>query len=67
MLELFALVQIGRGLWGDLGADMMARYEKLAANIEKREQQAADLVASGDQEGADAALKVAGNLKKAPR
>ena len=65
VLELFALVQLGRGLWGDLGADKMARYEKLAANIEKREQQAADLVASGDQAGADAALKVAGNLQKA--
>ncbi len=65
VLELFALVQIGRGLWGDLGADKMARYEKLAGNIAKREQQAADLVASGDQAGADAALKVAGNLKKA--
>ena len=36
VLELFALVQLGRGLWGDLGADQMARFEKLAANIEKR-------------------------------
>ncbi|MGH1480761.1 MAG: ABC transporter permease [Geminicoccales bacterium] len=65
VLELFALVQIGRGLWGDLGADQMARYEKLADNIAKRKQQAEELVASGDQAGADAALKVAGNLQKA--
>ena len=65
VLELFALVQLGRGLWGDLGADKMARYEKLAANIEKREQQAADAIAAGDQAAADAALKVAGNLQKA--
>jgi len=41
VLELFALVQIGRGLWGDLGADQIARYEKMLANIAKREQQAA--------------------------
>ena len=26
VLELFALVQLGRGLWGDLGADQIARY-----------------------------------------
>ena len=65
VLELFALVQLGRGLWGDLGADKMTRYEKLIANIEKREQQAADAVTAGNQEAADAALKVAGNLQKA--
>ena len=31
--ELFALVQIGRGLWGELGGDQIARLEKLNANI----------------------------------
>ncbi|MGI9420264.1 MAG: ABC transporter permease [Geminicoccaceae bacterium] len=65
VLELFALVQLGRGLWGDLGADKMARYEKLAANIDNRRQQAEEAVAAGDQAAADAALKVAGNLQKA--
>ena len=65
VLELFALVQLGRGLWGDLGADQMARYEKLAANIENRRQQAEEAVAAGDQAAADAALKVADNLQKA--
>ena len=64
ILELFALVQVGRGLWGDLGADQTARYEKLLANIAKREQQAADLVAAGNQADADAKLKIAENLKK---
>ena len=49
VLELFALVQLGRGLWGDLGADKMARYEKLAGNIEKRKQQAEEAVSAGDQ------------------
>ena len=28
ILEMFALVQIGRGLWGELGADKIARYER---------------------------------------
>ena len=64
VLELFALVQIGRGLWGDLGAEPMARYEKLVANIERRKQQAEDAVAAGNQAAADTALKVAGNLEK---
>jgi glycine betaine/proline transport system permease protein len=64
VLELFALVQLGRGLWGELGADQLAKLERVLANIAKREQQAADLIAAGDQVGADAKLKIAENLKK---
>jgi len=64
VLELFALVQIGRGLWGELGADQLARYEKMLANIAKREQQAKDLVAAGDTADAEAKLKIADNLKR---
>ncbi len=64
VLELFALVQIGRGLWGELGASQLARYEKLLVNIAKREQQAKDLIAAGDQADADAKLKIASNLKR---
>ena len=29
ILEVLALVQIGRGWWGDLGADKLARLERL--------------------------------------
>lgn len=64
ILELFALVQLGRGLWGDLGAEHTARYERLLSNIAKREQQAKDLIAAGEQADADAKLKIAENLKK---
>lgn len=64
VLELFALVQLGRGLWGELGADQLAKLERVLANIAKREQQAADLIAAGDQVNADAKLKIAENLKK---
>ena len=64
VLELFALVQIGRGLWGELGADQLARYEKLLTNIAKREQQAKELLAAGDKVDADAKLKIASNLKR---
>lgn len=64
VLELFALVQLGRGLWGELGADQLARVDRLMANVAKREQQAKDALAAGDQETADTALKIAGNLKK---
>ncbi|MEE9333957.1 MAG: ABC transporter permease subunit [Granulosicoccaceae bacterium] len=64
VLELFALVQIGRGLWGELGADQIARYEKLLVNISKREQQAKDLIAAGDAASAEAKLKIADNLKR---
>ena len=64
VLELFALVQIGRGLWGDLGADQMARFQKLTSNIANREQQAKDLLAAGDAAGAEAKQKIADNLKR---
>lgn len=64
VLELFALVQLGRGLWGELGADHLARYERLLVNIAKREQQAKDLIAAGDPTDAAAKLKIADNLKK---
>lgn len=65
VLELFALVQIGRGLWGDLGSEKMARFEKLTGLIASRKQQAAEAVATGDEDAAQSALKVAGNLQKA--
>lgn len=65
VLELFALVQIGRGLWGELGADQLVRMERLEANIAKREAQAAELTASGDVSGATEKLKIANNLRNA--
>lgn len=65
VLELFALVQLGRGLWGELGADQLVRYERLLANIAKREAQAAELTAAGDAAGAEAKLKIANNLGSA--
>jgi len=64
VLELFVLVQLGRGLWGELGADQLARYERLLTNIAKREQQAAEALAAGDAADAEAKLKIANNLKK---
>jgi len=64
VLELFAFVQIGRGLWGELGADQLARYEKLMANIAKRESQAQELIAAGNAADAAAKQKIADNLKK---
>ncbi len=64
VLELFALVQVGRGLWGELGADQLAKFDRLSANIAKREQQAKDFVAAGDTEAAEGQLKIADNLKR---
>lgn len=64
VLELFALVQIGRGLWGELGSAQLARIEKLSANIANREQQAKELLAAGDAAGAAAKQKIADNLER---
>ena len=62
--ELFAFVQIGRGLWGELGGDQIARLEKLNANIAKRQEQAQQLLAVGNAEEAERKLNIAENLKK---
>jgi len=35
VLEVLALVRIGRGWWGELGADKLARLEKLGAKIDE--------------------------------
>ncbi len=48
MLETFALVQMGRGLWGDLGAEARGRLTSVMAQIELRQAQL------------DAALKAGG-------
>ena len=65
VLELFALVQIGRGLWGELGGDKIERYERLLTNIAKRQDQAKALQAAGDADAAAAKLKIAANLQAA--
>lgn len=62
VLELFALVQLGRGLWGDLGADLRARYERLQSIVAQRQEEARQALEAGDQVTADTALKVAENL-----
>ena len=63
ILEVLALVQIGRGWWGDLGADKLARLERL--NIKHHEflakYEAANLAGDPD---AISYLNRAENLKK---
>ena len=63
VLEVLALVQIGRGWWGELGADKLARLEKLAAKIDEflAKHEAAKL--AGDADTASF-LKRAENLEK---
>ena len=65
ILELFAVVQLGRGLWGQIGADHLERYERLISNIARREAQAADLIKIGDNAGAAAKQNIADNLQSA--
>jgi glycine betaine/proline transport system permease protein len=40
ILEMIAIVQIGRGLWGDLGAEHTAKIEKFAARIAEMKEKA---------------------------
>ncbi len=64
VIELLALVQIGRGLWGDLGADKAARAEKLTARYEALYQKAQEALQAGDPD-AQGLITTAGNLKRA--
>lgn len=47
ILEVLALVQIARGLFGDLGADAMARIASIEGTLELRRQQLAAAIESG--------------------
>lgn len=47
ILEAIAFVQIARGLFGDLGADAMARIASIEGTLELRRQQLAAAIASG--------------------
>ena len=56
VLELFALVQIARGLWMEAGGEKQLRYEKLIANIAKRKEQQAEL--------SETSLQIIANLQR---
>ena len=47
ILEALALVQIARGLFGDLGADAMARIASIEGTLELRRQQLAAAIEDG--------------------
>jgi len=47
ILEVLAMVQIARGLFGDLGADAMARIASIEGTLELRRQQLAAAIESG--------------------
>ena len=47
IIEAFALVQIARGLFGDLAADAMARIASIEGTLELRRQQLAAAIESG--------------------
>ncbi len=64
IVELMALVQIGRGLWGDLGADKAARAEKLTARYQELYGKAQAALQAGEED-AQGLITTAGNLKRA--
>lgn len=63
VLEILALVQIGKGLWGELGADKLARAEKLTERYADTIAQADTAKAAGEA-GAEAIYTRAENLQK---
>ena len=63
VLELLAFVQLGKGLWGDLGADKMARAERLNAKYNELYQKGQQGLQEGDP-GAQGLITTAGNLKR---
>ena len=64
VLELLALVQIGRGLWGDLGAEKAARAEKLVERSEGLYEKGKVALEKGEAD-AQGLIATAGNLKRA--
>ena len=63
ILEVLALVQIGRGWWGDLGADQLARLERLSLKYNEFMEKHEAALAAGDPDAASF-LTRAENLEK---
>ena len=61
VLEILALVQIGNGLWGELGADKIIRIEKIQTKIQSFQDKAA---AAATSEDSASYLTRAENLQK---
>lgn len=62
ILEIIAWVQIGRGLWGNLGADFLARAEQQSERMQQRLDQAA---AATDEASRQRFETLAGNMQRA--
>lgn len=63
-LETFALVQFGRGLWGDLGSAQMERARRLADKSAEMLEKAKDATAAGS-DNAENLMRNADNLQRA--
>ena len=63
ILEVLALVQIGRGWWGDLGADKLARLERLTLKSDEFRAKYEAALLAGDPDAASY-LNRAENLEK---
>ncbi len=64
LIEIVALVQLGRGLWGDLGADKTAEAAQLLARSEEMRLQAGAAAVVGDST-AQSSMEIANNLQLA--
>ena len=62
ILEIIAWVQIGRGLWGNLGAEFLARAAQQRERMQERLDQAA---AAADDETRERYETLAGNMQRA--
>ena len=62
--ELFALILIARGLWMKADSTQLLRYEKLLSNIAKRQEQLQEMLAKGDQAGANTSSQIISNLQQ---
>ena len=65
VLELFVIVILGQGLWGDLGSDKFARADRLQTNYERMLDRAENARAKGDEEGVISFQKKSENLANA--
>ena len=64
VLEILALVQIGKGLWGELGAAQLSRLEKINPKIESFMAKHQEALAAANSEDAASYLTRAENLQK---
>ena len=64
LAELISLIQIAKGLWGDALGEQRLRHQQILSHIAERKEQWEQMIAQGNEAGAQSAAQIMANLQK---